>query len=160
MNFTEDDKYLLIAQLHRDEGSCKDKHGNHIAYLDSLGILTVGYGHNCEASPVPGVCGPGDVIPDSEANALFEHDLDSHIWAVRTAIPWIAGLDGARQGVLYNMSFNLGIKGLLGFRNTLRMVECGQYADAAAGMLNSKWARQVKGRATRLACQMRTGEWQ
>ena len=33
------------------------------------------------------------------------------------------------------------------------------YERAAVEMLDSKWAGQVKGRATRLAQQMRTGVW-
>ena len=55
------------------------------------------------------------------------------------------------------MAFNLGVQGLLKFRNTLGMVRDGDYDGAARGMLASLWARQVKGRATRLADQMRTG---
>jgi len=34
------------------------------------------------------------------------------------------------------------------------------YATAAAEMLDSRWAKQVKGRAKELAEQMRTGKWQ
>lgn len=42
--------------------------------------------------------------------------------------------------------------------NLLRpYVRTGQYEKATAGMLASKWAKQVKGRAIRLAEQMRTG---
>jgi lysozyme len=37
------------------------------------------------------------------------------------------------------------------------MVERGDYAGAAHNMLQSKWARQVGRRATRLAAMMRTG---
>lgn len=61
------------------------------------------------------------------------------------------------------MAFNLGVgvpggkKGLLGFKNTLGMIERGEYA-AADGMLRSLWAKQVKGRAIRLANTMRTGQ--
>lgn len=160
MCFPPKDSERLIQQLHRDEGSKRDAAGNHVAYLDSVGVLTIGYGHNCKASPVPGVTKPGDTITDSQANELFEKDLATHIWAVRKALPWIAGLDPVRQGVLYNMAFNLGINGLLGFKNTLGLIERGDYAAAASGMMHSKWADQVKGRARRLSEQMRSGEWQ
>ena len=69
-----------------------------------------------------------------------------------------------RRRVLQNMAFNLGIgsaatgKGLLGFKNTLEFVRTGQYDKAADGMLASKWAKQVKGRAVRLAGEMRNGK--
>jgi lysozyme len=55
------------------------------------------------------------------------------------------------------MAFNLGVPGLLKFKNTLRAVREGRFEDAAKGMLASKWARQVKGRAVRLAQVMKTG---
>ena len=57
------------------------------------------------------------------------------------------------------MAFNLGVNGLLGFRKTLALIEAGDYTKASVEMLDSKWARQVKGRATRLSEQMRTGKW-
>src|SRR5699024_12529627 len=74
--------------------------------------------------------------------------------------------DEARQGVLLKMCFQMGIgsaahgTGLLGFKNTLAMIERGDYESAAQGMMNSVWAKQTPNRAKRLAEQMRTGEWQ
>ena len=41
----------------------------------------------------------------------------------------------------------------------LKHVRCGNYPQAAAAMLQSKWATQVKGRAKELARQMETGQW-
>jgi len=52
------------------------------------------------------------------------------------------------------------VSGLLSFRNTLKFIEDGNYSAAARGMLASKWAGQVKGRANKLATQLDTGEWQ
>ena len=51
-----------------------------------------------------------------------------------------------------------GKRGLLGFKNTLGMIERGDYAAAADGMLKSLWAKQVGKRAQRLAQTMRTGK--
>ncbi len=68
-------------------------------------------------------------------------------------------LNGPRQAVLYNMAFNLGINGLLSFKNTLNMIKNGEYESASEGMLNSKWAVQVGYRARELANQMKTGKW-
>ncbi len=160
MSFTEQDNERLIAQLHRDEGSRKNPQGWHVAYLDTVGVLTIGYGHNCVTSPVPGVNKPGDIISDGRANMLFERDLDKHVQQVRFRWPWVERLDGPRQAVLYNMAFNMGIAGLATFRNTLEFIRIGDYANAAKNMLASKWAKQVKGRAARLAEQIKTGAWQ
>lgn len=73
-------------------------------------------------------------------------------------LSWWKNLDEVRQRVLFDMCFNLGVTKLLAFKNTLEAIRTGRYDDAAAGMLNSLWAKQVKGRATRLANMMRTGK--
>ena len=49
------------------------------------------------------------------------------------------------------MAFNLGETRLRGFRKMWAALEEGNYATAAAEMLDSKWATQVKGRARDLA---------
>jgi lysozyme len=72
-------------------------------------------------------------------------------------LPWWRNLSPVRQRVLVNMAFNLGMVGLLTFKNTLGAMQNGSYAAAAAGMLSSKWATQVGVRAERLADMMRTG---
>jgi lysozyme len=62
------------------------------------------------------------------------------------------------------MAFNLGVDGLLKFKNTLALLRSAieshaSYARVADGMLNSLWAKQVGRRADELARQMRTGEY-
>lgn len=133
----------LIAQLKIDEG-CRLT-----AYKDTVGVWTVGYGHAHVA--------PGTVWTQAQAEAQLVEDVRKHNAELTKRIPWIETLDPVRRRVLQNMAFNLGIDGLLGFKNTLEFVRTGQYAKAADGMLASLWAQQVKGRAVRLAQQMRTG---
>ena len=58
------------------------------------------------------------------------------------------------------MAFQMGVDGLLGFKNTLAMIQSGRYSDAAKGMLSSLWAKQTPARAKRMSEQMRTGVWQ
>lgn len=70
-----------------------------------------------------------------------------------------------RRRVVENMHFNMGwdnpktpdLEGLAQFRNTLAAIQAGRWADAASGMRASLWAKQVKGRAVRLAREMETG---
>lgn len=133
----------LIAQLKIDEG-CRL-----IAYKDTVGVWTVGYGHAHVA--------PGTVWTQAKAEAQLIEDVAEHNAKLVKAIPWVANLDPVRRRVLFNMAFNLGIAGLLGFKNTLEYVRTGQYDEAATNMLASKWAHQVGQRAGRLAKQMRTG---
>ena len=111
-------------------------------------------------SPVPGVSKRGENITHEKALELFESDLAKHIGQVREALPWIDTLDPVRQCVLYNMGFNLGISGLISFRNTIQFIQNGNFSQAANNMLASTWRKQVKSRAVELARQMETGEWQ
>lgn len=140
---------LLIEQLKVDEGL------RLTAYQDTVGVWTIGYGHAHVA--------PGTVWTQAQAEKALVEDVIEHSAKLAAALPWINDLDPVRRRVLQNMAFNLGVgnadtgKGLLGFKNTLRMIQEGNYRGAADNMLQSKWAKQVKARAVRLTNRMRTG---
>lgn len=119
-------------------------------YLDSLGILTIGYGRNLISRG----------LSQSESEMLLRNDLEDAWNQCRTSIPSFRRLDEVRCCVLTNMCFNIGIKSLLGFKKMLRALDQGNYELAAHEMLNSKWATQVSNRAIELSRQMLTGEWQ
>jgi len=140
-------KDKLVTQLRRDEGEVLS------AYEDHLGFLTIGIGRLIDKRK-------GGGISSEEAAYLLNNDIDSRIKALERALSWFSRLDDARKGVLVNMAFQLGIDGLLAFKNTLKEVEAGNYSKASEMMLMSKWATQTPERAQRLAKQMRTGEWQ
>ena len=65
----------------------------------------------------------------------------------------------ARKSILISMAYQMGAEGLAKFINTLKAVTEKRWSDAAAGMLNSAWAKQTPNRAKRHAQQMLTGEW-
>ena len=140
---TKDGFERLKSQLRRDEGSRLE------SYRDQGGNITVGVGHNINAHGIR-------ITPDLEDDLLDEDTARAVVETIE-ALPWVQDLDEARQRVLYNMAFNLGINGLLGFHDTLHSVQAGRYTDAADRMLQSTWARQVGPRAKRLADAMRTG---
>lgn len=137
----------LTRQLRRDEGEVLH------AYQDHLGFWTIGIGRLIDQRK-------GGGITSEEAAYLLANDIAKFTTALRARLPWFGRLDEARQGVLANMAFQLGIDGVLGFKNTLALVDAGDYEGAARGMLASKWAQQTPARAGRLALQMRTGAWQ
>lgn len=144
----------IVPQLERHEGV------NLTSYRCPAGKVTIGVGHNLEARPVPGIpCEVGHTITADQARRLLTRDLMDCDRSLNDALPWVSSLDDARYGVLLNMAYNLGVHGLCGFRRMLAAVRGGRYDDAAAEMLDSVWARQVKRRARELAQQMRTGEW-
>lgn len=134
----------LVAQLKIDEGSVPH------AYKDSLGYLTIGVGRLIDKSK-------GGKLSDDEILYLLNNDINEVEAELDKRLPWWRRMSEARQNVLANMRFNLGLQGLLGFRNTLKAMEEGRYSDAADGMLASKWASQVGERAERLAEIMRKG---
>lgn len=139
----------VLDLIARHEGSRAEP------YHDSLGILTVGVGHNLQANPLP-----GEVYPMSpeRIQAVLAADLEREGAPVR-ALPWFPALDEVRQAVLLDMAFNMGAAGLLSFHNTLGHFERGEWDAAADGMLASKWAAQVGPRAIEDAEMVRTGCW-
>ncbi|OHU85496.1 MULTISPECIES: glycoside hydrolase family protein [Pseudoalteromonas] len=132
-----------LQQLKRHEGFMPN------AYLCTQGKQTIGYGRNLEDRG----------ITEDEALYLLRNDLKYFTEQVESNIN-TSKCNPARKAVLVNMAFNLGISGLLKFKNTIAAVQAGQWETAAIEMLNSRWAVQVGSRADELADQMATGEWQ
>lgn len=120
-------------------------------YKDSLGFYTIGYGRLLDPEK-------GGRISTDEAEYLLSNDLLKVERQCET-LPMYLELSPARQAVLIEMAFNLGLEGLKGFKRTLRAIDEQDYAEAASHMLESKWATQVGRRAVRLAEQMKTGHW-
>ena len=117
-------------------------------YKDTKGIATVGYGFNLEAND----------IPKEMAEGLFDLKYKEHRVELFSKRPWIINLDPVRQGVLYDMAYNMGVPKLLTFINTLLAIKEGRYGDAAENMRQSLWYKQVGERAKTLVKQMETGE--
>ena len=131
----------LAAQLTIDEGKRSKP------YTDTVGKTTIGVGRNLT-----------DVgISDDEISLLLTNDIKRVCDLLDENISWWRDMSEARQQVIANMCFNMGINGLLGFKNTLEAMQEGRYDAAANGMLASLWARQTGDRAQRLAEAMRNG---
>ncbi|WP_305046344.1 glycoside hydrolase family protein [Geoalkalibacter sp.] len=113
------------------------------------GKLTIGVGRNLEDRG----------ITAEESAMLLRNDIADFRARLIAVLPWVRQLDEVRQAVLVDMAFNLGVAGLLNFRQTLANVQAGDYREAAAQMLRSRWADQVKTRAVRLSEMMRSGQW-
>lgn len=118
------------------------------AYLDSVGVLTVGFGRNLRDKG----------ISEKEAEMLLINDLKEATKQVIEKFPWAKDLSRNRLNVLVMLTFNIGIGGVLGFRKMLMALKDGDYDKAADEMLASKWSKQVKGRARELAEIMRTDQ--
>jgi lysozyme len=88
---------------------------------------------------------------------LLDNDIQQCMRECRDNIRGFDELSEARQIVLVDMCFNLGMAGLMKFRKMLRAVELGTFHLAADEMMASKWASQVGRRAESLAGMMREG---
>jgi lysozyme len=149
----------LKQQLIRHEGLRKT------AYRCTAGKLTIGYGHNLDDNGIPAWLKGRDLvgvgITQEEAQRFLDEDIAACVAQLNERIPVLySQLDSARRAVLVNMAFNIGIEGLLKFKNTLAHLASGEFDKAADGMLASKWAKQVGKRAIDLSQQMRKGVWQ
>jgi lysozyme len=97
---------------------------------------------------------------DAQVDAALDKDLDHAFEACCRAFPWLVRINDARQAVLVGMAFQMGMPRLAGFVRMLGAVRDERYEDAAHEMLTSLWAKQTQRRASVLARQMQTGEWQ
>lgn len=135
-------------------------------YRCPRGFLTIGVGRNLQTNPLSReeikILGRRDLssgITRQEAFFLLRGDIRRTLEKCRKEIPFFDNLDDERQYVLVDMAFNMGIGGLLKFKKMLAFIGVGNYRQAAAELLSSRYARQVRIRAERLAQTLRSGRW-
>ena len=132
---------ILKAGLIRDEGM------RLLPYIDTVGKTTIGVGRNLTDNG----------ITEIEAHRMLEHDINNAHADLIEYFPWVKDLDSARLRALVNMSFNLGMPRLAMFKRMMGYLGEQMWAAAADEALDSKWARQVGARATRIATEFRYG---
>jgi lysozyme len=144
------DPITFAYQLKSEEGV------EHQAYPDPLTNgppWTIGVGHTGPEVK------PGLVWTDEQIDEALAKDIEKHNRGVLRELPWVTSMNEPRQAVVFGMAFQMGVDGLLGFRNTLAKMQKRDYYGAAHGMRQSKWFKQTSARAERMAKQMETGEW-
>ena len=135
----------LLEMLKRHEGV-----RSHV-YLCSAGYETIGVGRNISNS--------GMGLFDDEVDYLLENDIARVIKELSSEYPWFNSLDDVRKDAMIDISFNLGATRFRGFRRALAAMEVADYTTAAKEFLDSKWSRDVKGRATELCYMIETGNY-
>ena len=132
----------LIEQLKVHEGFRSKP------YKCTADKLTIGYGFNLDAG-----------IDSQLAEIILTYQA-SKIINTLSGFDWYDSIDSEpRKDVIVNMAFNIGISGALKFVRMINSIKLNDYHQAASEMLDSKWAKQVGGRATELAEQMRSGQY-
>jgi lysozyme len=118
-------------------------------YKDTAGHLTIGIGRNLDANP----------LSDDEIEYLFNNDVN-RVWkecTAKLAAFGFGALDDVRQHVLMDLTFNVGITGVLQFSKMLAAVARRDFDEAAVQLMDSKAATQEPNRIKQLAKMMKTG---
>ncbi len=116
---------------------------NNKPYFDIVGKTTIGWGRNLSDNG----------ISMDEAELLFHNDLKRALSDV-APYAWFQDSPEHTQAALVNMSFNMGLTRLLGFKRMIAALNAKNYTLAAREALDSKWASQVGRRATDVALMM------
>jgi lysozyme len=135
----------LLEMLKRHEGVRA-----HV-YLCSAGYETIGVGRNISKS--------GMGLSDDEVDYLLQNDIVRVIKELSSEYRWFNSLDDVRKDAMIDISFNLGATRLRGFKRALAAMEVADYKMAAKEFLDSKWSRDVKGRATELCYMIEMGSY-
>ena len=136
----------LLEMLKRHEGV------EHHIYRCSAGFWTLGAGRNVDPQGGLG-------LSDDEVDYLLQNDIERVIKELSAEYRWFNSLDDVRKDAMIDISFNLGATRLRGFRRALAAMEVADYTTAAKEFLDSKWSRDVKGRATELCYMIETGNY-
>ena len=134
----------LIGSLLLHEGV------RNLVYEDSVGVLTIGIGHNCESTP----------LTTAAIEFICSDDIDMSVGELdKNWSHWSHNLSDARQNVLIEMVFNLGYPRFKGFIKLIQAIKDEDYNEAAVQMLQSKWAVQVGQRSINLSNQMKENKY-
>ena len=136
----------LLEMLKRHEGV------EHHIYRCSAGFWTLGAGRNVDPQGGLG-------LSEDEVDYLLQNDIERVIKELSAEYRWFNSLDDVRKDAMIDISFNLGATRLRGFKRALAAMEVADYKMAAKEFLDSKWSRDVKGRATELCYMIEMGSY-
>ena len=131
-------------------------------YQDTLGIDTIGIGRNLKDRGISKEELDYLDIPNMEV--IYEHGISeadarylalNDITIVENELcrvhSCVEELDGVRQLILMDMAFNMGVPRLCKFKKMWNAIHEQNFEAASLEMMDSRWARQVGGRAKKLS---------
>ena len=132
-----------------------------IPYRCPSGFLTIGYGWNFDANPLPQAIADhlkerGSITP-AMADELLDLAIERSIEDCRHLYPKFDTFSENRRNALTDMAFNMGYGTLSKFRISNRFVNDEMWQEAADNFALSKWAKQVKGRSKEVLKMLRDG---
>jgi len=136
----------LIADLRHDEG------WSELPYRDSRGFMTIGYGFLVDERR-------NSALPPEAGEIWLQDIARKRVRDLAKAWPPFSDQEEEVQRALANMAYQLGIRGLLGFKKMLLALERNDRLAAAQEALDSRWAkRQTPERAARMAALIKGDE--
>ena len=126
---------MLIDDIKQEEGF------KGIVYKCTEGFDTIGYGTRLPLS-------------EKEAEMILEYRLNILKGNLSGSL-YMLDIDKKAWDILYNMVYQMGVKGVLNFKNMIKALENKDYKKAGDEMLDSKWAKQTPARANRLSKAMK-----
>lgn len=126
---------MLIDDIKQEEGF------KGTVYKCTEGFDTIGYGTRLPLS-------------EKEAKMILEHRLNILKGTLSSSL-YMLDIDKKAWDILYNMVYQMGVKGVLNFKNMIKALENKDYKKAGDEMLDSKWAKQTPARANRLSKAMK-----
>jgi len=140
----------LIETLKRHEGVKAH------AYKDQFGTWHIGAGRNIH----PEGANQGVGLSEEEIDFMLSNDIARTIQELSSEYPWFNSLEeGARRDGIINMHFNLGRYRFAKFVKAIGHMEAENYDKAAAEFLDSRWAKQVKGRSLEVTDMIKTNTY-
>jgi GH24 family phage-related lysozyme (muramidase) len=132
-----------------------------LAYLCPADHWSIGVGHNLDAKPLKGdmhtFYALYGYITESMLERLFNEDVEEAINGCRALYPAFDDFRIRRQNALTDFLFNVGVGTARTFKTTNRAINEGRWQDAANGLRNSKYYKQVKGRGETIARMIEEG---
>lgn len=108
-------------------------------YTDTVGVPTIGYGHNLQ-----------EPISEAAALQILSDDVSIAVKELDDRMDWWRDLPHPAQLVLASMVFNLGWPRFSRFKKMIAALEDRDYDRAAMEMQDSLWFQQIKSRGDEL----------
>lgn len=129
-------------------------------YRDSEGYRTIGYGFNIDSGRFS-----KEQVDRWTRNGISQEEamqvLQEELGKTRSKLEkydWFNKLDPVRQGAILDMSYNMGVGWIDRFPKAMNALKSGDFETAANEILNSTYAKQVKGRAYEIAELIKYGD--
>ena len=166
MKFQEKKKLITLLEYIQHWEGFRSK-----PYRCPAGKLTIGYGRNIEDRLLsaneyrmlyPGFTVSAAMkllltgIDERQATRLLKYDIDNIIFQLKNE-NWTKNLSRNRKMVIFDMCYNLGYNGLLGFKKMINAIRECDYEEASMEIHRSRYFDQVGQRANCNACIMFTG---